>query len=193
MADKQESITDITPVMRASFVHLLKPSKMKGQTDEQAKYQITLTSPKGEKSHKEWRNKFRAQALAHWQENGGKGDLKRLKYPIIEDGDDPKHEARDAFHGHYLIKFSNSYKPKVINKAGDMLVTDDEVYSGMYCRVSYGFYLWNNEFGKGLTIKVFGVLKDKDGERFGGGPSVGDMFGDLIEGEGTGNAGEGEE
>ena len=67
-----------------------------------------------------------------------------------------------------------------------MLTTDDEVYSGMHCQVSYSFYFWNNKYGKGLTVKVNGVLKVKDDERFGGGPSVAEMFGDPEDSDAEG-------
>jgi len=175
-SEKQTSINDVTIPMRASFVQLLQPRAM--EEGGKLLYGLTLAIRKGRKSHRVWLKKFKAQALAHIRENGFKGDLEDLKYPLIGDGDDEKNEKYDSLHKCWTIKFTNQFKPALIDQAHYVLTRDDEIYSGMHCRVSYSFYFYNNKWGKGLTCKVNGVLKTKDDERFGGGPSVAEMFGE---------------
>ena len=103
-------------------------------------------------------------SLAKW---GGKLPPK-LKEPL-RDGDEEKDDENYA--GCYFLNAnaSENRRPKIIDRACNDVLDQDEVYSGCYANVKVSIYAYNNpKGGKGISAGLVAIQKTKDGPRLGG-------------------------
>jgi hypothetical protein len=179
---KQDALT--SPVFRGSFVALAAPKvvdKKSGKTE----YQISCPFSKKSKEGMAFVNALakllrNASASAH----GGAGlDRKRLaNYPIIN-GDNQTGETEiESFKGCWVVRCKSNFKPSVVNKKGQDLLTGDEIYSGAWYRIRVTAYGWTYEkTRKGVSVSILSVMKEKDDTRFGGGENAKEGFKDFID------------
>ncbi len=180
MAEKTERIKLTTPEFRGSYVSLVKARRVdKDNEEEVAKFGMVIVLDKDLKSTRIFVKKLKAAILEASAAVHGKAlDESKMKHYPISDGDDSDNED---FHGHWLIRVSSRFKPQVIDKAGDDLLTEDEIYSGAWYRASVTPYGWKNKFGKGVSIGINSAMKVKDDDKFGGAGSAKDDFKDHLE------------
>ena len=70
------------------------------------------------------------------------------------------------------------YPPEVVDKAGNPIITQSEVYSGMYGRVNVTFFPYAFGGKKGVGCGLGPVQKLRDGEALGGSmPTAAQVFG----------------
>ena len=176
----------MTPLFRASYAHLLKPKLRKDAKEgDTPKYSVLIPIKKTSKEGKIFLAKLEKAMLAASLEKHGKAIPKnKLKHWPIRDGDEENEDGEvDPNHaGHWCINASSRRKPQVINKKGDVLLDEEEVYSGMWCRATIAAWAWDNPTGgKGVSIDLHNLIKMKDDEKLGGGaaPATSD-FEDLI-------------
>ncbi|WP_435309653.1 DUF2815 family protein [Sebaldella termitidis] len=86
--------------------------------------------------------------------------------------------------GHYVInvKASEAYKPDVVDGQLNPILTQSEIYSGVYARVLINFYPYFNSGGrKGISVSFSNVQKIADGEVIGGAApkKSADVFGEV--------------
>ena len=159
----------VTGEVRLSFVHVFEPYAMK-ETDI-PKYSVTALIPKTDTKTVE---AIKA-AIQKAAENGAQkhfggrvptnvnstfkdgdtdvddmGDLKKIRYPEYE--------------GHYVIRLSTKFAPKVLNANREEIIDPTEVYSGCYGRVSMTFFAYSGDGRRGISASLNNVMKTRDGE-----------------------------
>lgn len=181
-----------TPMFRGSYVTLVTPRAVADDSDEK-KYSMNIVLPKDSAETKAFIKKLEAAFNASMTEKLGKVYPKSvLKHYPIKDADvdtnqegDILSEKNPEWEGCYVISASNKRKPGAIDKSGNKLFTDDDLYSGAWYYATVNVYAWSGKtFGKGVSISLNNVLKDHDDDRLSGGPSAESDFKNMIEGGG---------
>lgn len=109
---------------------------------------------------------------------GDKADavMKRLKYPIIRDGDE---KERPEFADHFFVRASSKKQPGVVGIVDgqkQLVFEDSEAYSGCTFVAAVSVYSYDNAFGKGIGIGLDNVLVVKKGNRMDGRKSAEQEF-----------------
>lgn len=161
-----ENTKVITGKVRLSFVHLLEPDAFEGQEE---KYSAMLLIPKDDK--KTLNAIKKAQKAAY---DAAKGDkLKGVKWENVKqtlrDGDEEKDtEEFPEFKGVYFINVSSRPKPGIIDRYKNKVDSEEDVYSGVYARVSINFYAYNTAGNKGISAGLNNVQVLGFGDYLGG-------------------------
>jgi len=168
----------ITPEFRGSYCNLLTPRAPNPESDPV--YSILIVLPKKSADTKRFIKQLEKEIAAASLEKHGKViPASKLKHYPIKDGDD---EEDDGFHGHWLVRASNSRKPEVIDRKRNTLFEEEDVYSGAWYRVTVDVWAWDNPVGgKGCSINLRNVLKVKDDEPFTSRAKAEDDFNDVLD------------
>lgn len=181
-----------SPVIRVSYAFVFEPrSQNEGGTK---KYTMTLMLEKGNPEHEAFLKKYVASMedvlVKHWPN----ADT-RPEYPLVgdtfsavKDGDTTRNKkgsllskADPYYAGHYLIRATNTKKPRVVQLINGKLhniVDSEKIYGGCWCQVSINCYAFETGGNEGITNGLNGVLFVKDDDAFGGGmASAEEMFG----------------
>ena len=173
----------LTGECRLSYVHLVQPyqGKFRNNTGK-AKYQVTLLIPKTDTATKadidaSIQAAYEQGVTSKWQ-----GARPQMKNALIYDGDGVKTDGT-AFgaecKGHWVITASSESKPQVVHISNIKTeIAPQDIYSGMYGRVTLNFYSYNNE-SKGVGCGLGNVMKTRDGEPLSGGASAASDFAGL--------------
>lgn len=172
----------VTGECRLSFVNLFEPKKM-NDSDKDAKYSVTAIIPKDDtKTVNAIKTAIQVAAEAGAQKHfGGRvptnvnntfkdgdtevddlGELKNIKYP--------------EYKGHYYIRLSTRFRPKVLDANRQEIIDPTEVYSGCYGRVSMTFFAYSGDGRRGVSAVLNNVMKTRDGE-----PLTSQLMGDEFE------------
>lgn len=195
----------VTGKVRASYAHVFVPSAMEEGQDK--KYSLCILIDKTDKVTVNSIKKAIKQATEDGKGKLGKITATNLKNPL-RDGDDER-EDDENYAGCYFINANSNKKPTVLDiKKMEIMLdedfadrikrkTDDEIqeieskrsdeefYSGCYCRASVNFYAFNVKGNKGIACGLNHVQKLEDGEDLGGGRTsadedFGEDFDDLM-------------
>lgn len=98
------------------------------------------------------------------------------KKVILHDGDGLRPSGTpfgEECKGHYVITASSKNKPQVvgIDNINTELAPND-IYSGMYARVTLNFFPYDTAGSKGVGCGLGNVMKTRDGEALAGGASA---------------------
>lgn len=181
-----------TPLFRGSYVNLAKPRSIPREdgTPGKPQFSMTIVLKKGEKSTKIFIDELTKLLVEAATDKHGANVLigkdkkprppqKALKHWPIKDGDDSDNEA---FQGCWTIEAKSNFKPSVIDKNGDELSTEDELFSGAWYKAKVSAYAWANDLGgKGVSVNLESAIKIKDDARFGGGSNAKDDFKDEVD------------
>lgn len=174
----------ITGKVRLSYANIFVPTASDETKPDEKKYNTSVLIPKSDKKTIDAINKaVEACCEAFKTKNGGKLP-KNYKLPL-RDGDEEK-EDDPNYVDHYFLNCSSKRKPGVIDRQGNE-ITDldrDEIYSGVYARLSINFYNFEAPGGtsKGVAVGLNNVQKLADGEVLGGAFSTPeDDFADAFE------------
>lgn len=164
MADNRPTFI-ITGKARLSYVHLVTPYS--SDEGKEPKYSVTVLIPKKDKAtlakiEKAVEAATKEGKIKYW---GGKVP-KKLKLPL-RDGDEER-EDDPVFAGHYFLNASSNRKPQVVDSDLDEIMDRDEIYSGMYGRVSINFYPFSAKGNEGVAAGLNNVQKLAEGEQLGG-------------------------
>lgn len=157
----------ITGKVRLSFVHLLEPHSM--NDGQPKKYSTMILIPKEDKATV---TKIkRAIKTAYETEKGGK--LKGVKFEALKtnlrDGDvEMDTEERPEFEGMYFMNISSKDRPTILDRYKNPIDSSDEVYSGVYARVSMNAFAYNSNGNKGVSFGLNHVQVVKKGDYLGG-------------------------
>lgn len=158
---------------RLSYVHLFKPyASMQGQEE---KFSCTILVPKSDTA-----TKARIDAAIEAAKQRGVAEKWNGQCPPVVptpvyDGDGVRPSDGMAFgpecKGHWVFTASAKvdYPPEVVDKMGNPIINQSEVYSGMYGRVNVTFYPYAFGGKKGIGCGLGPVQKLRDGEALGGG------------------------
>lgn len=177
-----EATNVTTGTVRFSYVHLFKPyAAMPGQEE---KYSVTVLVPKTDTD-----TMARIQAAIEAAKQKGITDKWGGQCPPIVptpvyDGDGMRPSDGLPFgpecKGHFVFTASAKvdYPPEVVDKAGNPVINQSDVYSGMYGRVNVSFYPYAFGAKKGIGCGLGPVQKLRDGEPLGGSaPTAAQAFG----------------
>lgn len=167
----------VTGKVRLSYAHLLEPAAIEEEQDK--KYSVSLIISKDDKTTlaaiEKAVNAAKESGKGKW---GGKIPAK-LKLPL-RDGDDERPDD-EAYANSFFLNCSSKQRPQIVDKALQPIIEADQVYSGMYARVSLNFYPFDTNGNRGVAVGLGNVQKVADGERLGGGSTAEEDFGDLEE------------
>lgn len=179
------SIGDTTNVttgeVRLSFVHLFKPYAFQPGQDE--KFSTTVLLPKTDAATKQRID----AAIAAAKQKGANGNWNGVVPPVVPDpiwdGDGVKQDgtpfgAECKGHWVFTARSSADYPPEVVDRMGNPIINQTDVYSGCYARVNVEFYPYNFNGKKGVGCSLGPVQKLRDGEALGGAaPTAAQAFG----------------
>lgn len=169
----------LTGEVRLSYAALTAP---KMQQNGKEKYSVTLLIPKTDTAtiadlNASFQAAYAEGVAKKW--NGARPTPKA----IIHDGDGLRPSGvpfGDECKGCWVLTASSINKPQVVgidNVACELAPQD--VYSGMYARVTLNFFAFDNTGNKGVGCGLGNVLKTRDGEPLSGGASAASDFADI--------------
>lgn len=169
----------LTGEVRLSYVSLDKPRQPQGGVGD-AKYSATLLIPKTDTATiADFRSAIQAAAQI------GAGTLWGGIIPpnldsIIHDGDGVRPSGipfGDECHDCWVITASTKNKPQVVGQDNiNVELAPQDIYSGMYARVTVRFYPFNTAGKRGVGCGLGNVMKTRDGEPLSGGASAASDF-----------------
>lgn len=180
------SFGDITNVttgeVRLSYVHLFKPYAY--QAGQEEKYQVTILVPK---TDQETMARINA-AIDAAKQKGVADKWNGVCPPVVQtpvyDGDGVRPSDGMPFgaecKGHYVFTASAKadYPPEVVDRMGNPIINQSEIYSGIYGRVNVTFFPYAFGGKKGIGCGLGPVQKLRDGEALGGSaPTAAQAFG----------------
>lgn len=179
---------------RLSYVHLFKPyAAAQGQEE---KFSVTILVPKADVDTMARIN----AAIEAAKQKGTAEKWNGVCPPIVPDpvydGDGVRPSDGMPFgeecKGHWVFTASAKadYPPEVVDKMGNPIINQSEVYSGMYGRVNVNFFPYAFGGKKGIGCGLGPVQKLEDGEALSGGHvSAAQAFGAPQAAPAYGNAG----
>ncbi|WP_416353907.1 DUF2815 family protein [Agrilactobacillus fermenti] len=177
MSENTKSATKvITGKVRLSFVHLLEPHAFEGQDP---KYSTMILIPKSDKQTLNRIKKAQKAAYDAAKSSKLKGVKPENLKTTLRDGDEEQDtESYPEFKNHYFINLSSRTKPGIVDAHRDPVTSEEEVYSGVYARVSMNFYAYNTAGNKGISAGLNNVQIIADGDFLGGRARAEDDFDD---------------
>lgn len=166
MADNSATATKvITGKVRLSYVHLLKPHAI--EPGQESKYSASIIIPKSDKKTIKAIQSAVAAAtqLGKTSKWGGKIPS-NLKNPL-RDGDDERSDD-EAYQDAYFVNAYSKTQPGMIDRHKNEIMDPEEIYSGMYARVSLNFYPYDIAGGRGVAAGLNNLQKVADGPYLGG-------------------------
>lgn len=169
---------------RLSYVHLFKPYA--NEAGQEEKYSVTVLIPKTDNDTMGRINAAIEMAKQKGISEKWNGQCPPIVQTPVYDGDGTKPSDGMPFgpecKGHWVFTAGAGidYPPEIVDKQGNPIINQSEVYSGMYGRVNVSFYAYSFGGKKGIGCgKGLGpVQKLRDGEPLGGSaPSAAQAFG----------------
>jgi hypothetical protein len=165
---------------RLSYVHVWEPASINGGPE---KYSVSVLIPKDDKKTIAAINQAVDEAITEGigKFGGKKPNKAALKLPL-RDGDTERDD--EAYKGHYFVNANSKAAPQVVDRKVQPIIDRDEIYSGVYARVSLSFYAFNSNGNKGVACGLGNIQKIRDGEMLGGARSrAEDEFSAVADGE----------
>lgn len=170
----------LTGEVRLSYVNLITPRA--AQQGGEPKYSVTLLIPKSDNATKmDIDNSIRAA----YEEGVSKkwGGAHPQPKVIVHDGDGLRPSGLpfgDECKGHWVITASTKNKPQVVGIDNiNCELAPQDIYSGMYARVTLNFFAYDTAGSKGVGCGLGNVMKTGDGEPLSGGASAASDFADF--------------
>ena len=170
----------LTGEVRLSYANLVTPRV--SQQGGEPKYSVTLLIPKPDNATKmDIDNSIRAA----YEEGVSKkwGGAHPQPKAIVHDGDGLRQSGLpfgEECKGHWVITASTKNKPQVVGIDNiNCELAPNDIYSGMYARVTINFFAYDTAGSKGVGCGLGNVLKTRDGEPLSGGASAASDFADF--------------
>lgn len=178
-----QNIQDVvTGKVRLSYVHLFTPYA--SQQGAEPKYSTTILLPKTDIATKQRIDAAINAAIqdgiaSRW--NGVRPPV--LAIPVYDgDGVRPSDGMPfgDECKGHWVFTASSKQAPEIVDLSMQRIISQTEIYSGIYARVSVRFFSYASNGKKGIGCGLGPVQKLEDGEPLGGRVSAAAAFGDNL-------------
>lgn len=167
----------LTGEVRLSYVNLVTPrAQNPGDTP---KYSVQVLIPKTDVAT--YQDILNSEKAAYEKAVTEKwGGVRPNIASVIHDGDGVKPDAGTPYgaecKGHWVINASSTQKPDVVDQSNiNCSLAPQDIYSGMYARVTLNFYGYKNR-KTGVGCGLGNVMKTRDGEPLGGGASAASDF-----------------
>lgn len=167
----------LTGEVRLSYVNLVTPKAQ--NPGDTPKYSVQILIPKTDTATvQDIMNSIEAAAQKAVNEKWG--GVRPNFAPILHDGDGVKPDAGTPYSeeckGHWVLNASTEQKPGVVDISNiNVDLAPQDIYSGMYARVTLNFYGYKNR-KTGVGCGLGNVMKTREGEPLGGGASAASDF-----------------
>ena len=173
----------LTGEVRLSYCHLNEPYANASAPGAKKRYSVTLLIPKTDAATKADIDSAIQAAYEDGVANKWKGLRPQLSSPLIWDGDG-KRKGGDEFgpecKGHWVITANtpdDTRKPQVVDASNiNVELAPQDVYSGMFARVTLNFFSFSQGGNKGVGCGLGNVMKTRDGDPLSGGASAASDF-----------------
>lgn len=170
----------LTGEVRLSYAHLSQPHANPKQPGAEPKYSVTMLIPKTDTATKADIDASMLAAYENAVANDWKGLRPQLKNALIYDGDGVRTDGSrfgPECAGHWVITASTKRKPQVVDISNVKVeLAPQDIYSGMYARVTLNFFSFNSNGNKGIGCGLGNVMKTRDGEPLSGGSTAAQDF-----------------
>ena len=170
----------LTGEVRLSYANLVSPKAPLSDPNGTPKYSVTLLIPKKDTAVKE-NIDASIEAAAQSAISKTWGGVRPPVMPIpIHDGDGVRDNGTpygEECKGHWVLTASSKNKPQVVHQSDittELLPQD--IYSGMYARVTINFFAYNRAGRRGIGCGLGNVMKTKEGEPLSGNVSAASDF-----------------
>lgn len=170
--NNQNNTKVVTGVVRLSYANVWEPKSINGGVE---KYSVSLIIPKSDKKTISEIEKAIDNAIKEGASKfGGKIPNKAaLKLPI-RDGDLERDD--EAYKDSFFVNANSTTAPQIVDTRVQPILDRNEVYSGVYARVSVNFYAFNSNGNKGIACGLGNIQKVRDGEPLSGRTNAADDF-----------------
>lgn len=168
----QNNTKVVTGIVRLSYANVWEPKSINGGAE---KYSVSLIIPKSDKKTIADIEKAIDNAIKEGASKfGGKIPNKAaLKLPL-RDGDLERDD--EAYKDSFFVNANSTTPPQIVDTKVQPILDRNEVYSGVYARVSVTFYAFNSNGNKGIACGLGNIQKVRDGEPLGGRSNAVDDF-----------------
>lgn len=168
----QNNTKVVTGIVRLSYANVWEPKSINGGAE---KYSVSLIIPKSDKKTIADIEKAIDNAIKEGASKfGGKIPNKAaLKLPL-RDGDLERDD--EAYNDSFFVNANSTTPPQIVDTKVQPILDRNEVYSGVYARVSVTFYAFNSNGNKGIACGLGNIQKVRDGEPLGGRSNAIDDF-----------------
>lgn len=178
----------LTGEVRLSYAHLSQPYANPNQPNSEPKFSVTLLIPKTDAATYQDIVSSRNAAYEAAVKNDWKGLRPQLRSMLIYDGDGVRQDGSpfgEECRGHWVITASSKRKPQVVDISNlNVELAPQDIYSGMYARVTLNFFTFNSNGNKGVGCGLGNVMKTRDGEPLAGGATAAQDFEGIASGAG---------
>ena len=166
----------VTGKARLAYCNLLTPRAQEEGKDP--KYSVCVLIPKTDKD-----TVAKIKAAIEAAKEAGKptwgGKVPPgLKVPL-RDGDTERDS--EEYKGHWFVNASSKQMPQLVDMALLTILDANEIYSGMYGRVSINFFPYNTAGNRGIGAGLNNVQKLADGQPLSGRARAEDDFSTMTE------------
>lgn len=170
--NNQNNTKVVTGVVRLSYANVWEPKSINGGAE---KYSVSLIIPKSDKKTISEIEKAIDNAIKEGTSKfGGKVPNKStLKLPL-RDGDSERDD--EAYKDSFFVNANSTTAPQIVDTRVQPILDRNEVYSGVYARVSITFYAFNSNGNKGIACGLGNIQKVRDGEPLSGRTNAADDF-----------------
>lgn len=168
----------VTGKVRLSYANVWTPRA--GPDEGSAlKYSTAILIPKTDKETIEKINRACAVVKENGKATWGGKLPPQLKMPLrdgdVDRADDP------VYKGCWFLNASSNEKPGIVDRQMNEIFDKDEVYSGVFARVSLNFYAFNKNGNKGIGAGLQNIQKVADGPRLSGRTSATEDFEEIAD------------
>lgn len=170
----------LTGEVRLSYANLVTPKANLNDPSGTPKYSVTLLIPKKDVAVKE-NIDMSIEAAAKDAVSKLWGGVRPPVMPIpIHDGDGVRDNGTpygDECKGCWVITASSKNKPQVVHQSDiNTELLPQDIYSGMYARVTINFFAYNRAGKRGIGCGLGNVMKTREGEPLSGNVSAASDF-----------------
>lgn len=166
----------LTGEVRLSYVNLVTPRANNNDPTATPKYSVTLLIPKTDVAVKQNIDASIEAAAADAQSKIWNGVRPPVLPTPIHDGDGVRENGTPygpECKGCWVMTASTKNKPQVVHQSDiNTELLPQDVYSGMYARVTVNFFGYYSAGKKGVGCGLGNVMKTRDGEALAGGASA---------------------
>lgn len=162
----------LTGEVRLSYCNLYEPKTNANDPNGIPKYSVTLLIPKSDTAVKENIDSS-IEAAANEAKNKTWGGVRPPVMPIpIHDGDGVRDNGTPygpECKGCWVLTASSKNRPQVVHQSDiNTELLPQDVYSGMFARVTINFFSYNRGGKKGIGCGLGNVMKTREGEPLAG-------------------------
>ena len=173
----------LTGEVRLSYEHLTKPYANANNPGQDPRFSVTLLIPKADVATKADIDQSIRAAYEKGVSDNWKGARPQLRNALIYDGDGFRNDGSKfgpECAGHWVITAASKRKPGVVHVSNlNVELAPQDIYSGMYARVTLNFYPFDVSGNRGVGCGLGNVMKTRDGEPLSGGASAAADFAGL--------------